>query len=265
MAIKYPKPKKVYIKLCYGCGNVYIPKHTSKKNLKSSKYCGEACRHLSERPNLFIRKCENCEEYFIPVFTKIREKQLAKFCSRDCSGAQKKKDLAERFWAKVDKSGDCWIWQGGADQNGYGYIYDEKRRKNAKAHRVSYEIANRFSKPIPPKLLVCHKCDNPPCVRPDHLFLGTNKNNMEDMVAKGRQNKGEKNGQAKVTAADVIEMKRLRKLGATYKELGDMFGLEQRTASMAVRGVNWKHLHDYSDDETATSSAAKTSRQRRIR
>jgi hypothetical protein len=91
----------------------------------------------------------------------------------------------ERFWTRVDKSGECWVWTGAHLPTGYGRLTGAKR--GMYAHRFSWELHNG---PIPDGLLVCHKCDNPPCVRPDHLFLGTNVDNIRDRDAKGRGNGG---------------------------------------------------------------------------
>src|SRR3990167_5510093 len=95
--------------------------------------------------------------------------------------------VEERFWAKVAKSEGCWIWNGAVSGDGYGSFYQE--RKWVKAHRLSWELSlgmiPQFSDPQV-ALCVLHHCDTPRCVRPDHLFLGTNRDNVADMVAKGR-------------------------------------------------------------------------------
>lgn len=119
----------------------------------------------------------------------------------------------ERFWAKVEKAGpdECWQWQAGGDKQGYGHFWMPTLKRMVAAHRVSFEIANG---PLPVKkvgtmgsvgTVVCHTCDNPGCVNPNHLFAGTQRDNNADKVRKGRQasHPGERNPKAKLTAADV--------------------------------------------------------------
>jgi hypothetical protein len=87
----------------------------------------------------------------------------------------------QRFWDKVDKSGDCWLWTASKTHQGYGYFrFDGTMRK---AHRMSWLLANGE---IPDEMFVCHTCDNPSCVNPEHLWLGNNQDNMDDMNIKSR-------------------------------------------------------------------------------
>lgn len=99
------------------------------------------------------------------------------FCSRACQWQTPE----IRFWNSVDTSGECWIWTRGHDHFGYGTFFVEN--VHVTSHRYAY--ASRYG-PIPPGKHVLHKCDNPPCVRPDHLFLGDQQSNMADMLSKGR-------------------------------------------------------------------------------
>lgn len=97
-------------------------------------------------------------------------------------------DFVERFWARVDKSEECWVWTSTKNSQGYGMVIvqspgDPSIPLHIRAHRLSYLL--HFGPP-PDRLMVLHRCDNPPCVRPDHLFLGTAADNARDMASKGR-------------------------------------------------------------------------------
>jgi len=98
--------------------------------------------------------------------------------------ASKRRPLAERFWEKVEKTDGCWLWTSTLNTWGYGQ-FQIGRTKQYRAHRIAYELTYG---PIPAGMHVCHHCDNPRCVRPDHLFLGTHLDNMRDRQAKGRYN-----------------------------------------------------------------------------
>lgn len=146
--------------------------------------------------------------------------------------------LQERFWAKVDKSRDCWTWTDYCTSKGYGRIRVDERIRYA--HRVSYEM---HVGPIPEGLQVRHHCDNPSCVRPDHMTVGTSQDNSDDMVEHGRALTGEVNPMTPLSEADVREIKRLYRDGeATQYDLADRYGVGQNTISRIVRGETWAHV-----------------------
>lgn len=91
------------------------------------------------------------------------------------------RSFADRFWSKVDKTDSCWLWTGAVNDHGYGQVY--VNGKLAYAHRVALVLSGRQ---VPPGMFACHHCDTPNCVRPDHLFIGTNADNMRDCANKGR-------------------------------------------------------------------------------
>jgi len=144
--------------------------------------------------------------------------------------------LTERFWSFVVVAGEdeCWEW-GGYTAGGHGRI------DGIRAHRYSYELANG---PIPDGSLVCHSCDNPLCVNPRHLWLGSHTDNMDDMMTKGRSAFGERSGTAVLSEADVYEMKRAYLIvgGVTQQELADRYGISRPQVSHIMTGKQWAHV-----------------------
>lgn len=120
-------------------------------------------------------------------------------------------------------------------QDGYGLL--KIAGKKHYAHRVAYELTHG---PIPAGLMVCHRCDNPPCVNPDHLFLATQKGNIQDAVAKDRTAHGRRNGRAKLTESDARFIVAFRKRGATLEYLAHGFDVHPRTIGDLLRGKNWR-------------------------
>lgn len=144
------------------------------------------------------------------------------------------KTVENRFWSKVDKSGDCWEWKAAKLPFGYGLF--GYKGKSVKAHRFSWELSNGE---IHYDLLVCHKCDNPSCVNPNHLFLGTHKDNFNDMVEKGR-------GTIEVKLTEQIVKKMVvlynSHLGIRMRHLANEFGVDSVTVSSMLTKKTWKSI-----------------------
>jgi hypothetical protein len=136
-------------------------------------------------------------------------------------------DLATRLLSRVDRDSDpngCWEWTGAKDAKGYGQIKVNGVLK--RTHRVSYAV---FMSVEPASLHVCHRCDNPSCIRPDHLFLGTNKQNMEDREKKGRgvRTSGPKHHNFKVTDDMASDIRRSYGSGEKQRDIGARLGISQ--------------------------------------
>lgn len=147
--------------------------------------------------------------------------------------------LAERFWEKVDRSGDCWTWTAYRNPAGYGEISLGGRLGAALAHRIAYELTLH---PVPGDLHVLHRCDNPACVRPDHLFLGTHLDNMRDMTAKGRGRqvaagrRGEDNGNVRITDAQVAEIRNRIAAGDSQAAIARAFNVSKTLIHLIKHG-----------------------------
>ncbi len=134
----------------------------------------------------------------------------------------------------------CWEWTRGRSRQGYGTVkIDGKARK---VHRVSACLF--LGMPIDSELDALHHCDNPPCFNPAHLYLGTDRDNHRDMVARGRSNRarGECHGRSKLDVVKVREIRRANQAGATYADLGRSFGISSEQAARVCKRANWKHV-----------------------
>lgn len=177
-------------------------------------------------------------------------KSTARYCSRRCAALEQPRrvrDLAERFFSHVNKTDGCWLWTAADDGKGYGHI--RMGNRTAKAYRVSWELAHG---PIPKGMEVCHHCDVPACVRPDHLFLGTHRENMLDAAAKGRMNAGENNGHAILTVERVRAIHyRCAFKGESEISVAREFGVSRQAVVDVLLGRRWKRASDeYAEELT---------------
>lgn len=158
--------------------------------------------------------------------------------------------LAARFWDKVNKSGpihptqpelgSCWVWTGATKEGGYGVMRPEGQRTGPtiKAHRVSLILAGRD----PGELMVLHSCDNPPCVNPAHLRAGTNAENTQDALDRGRIPVGSARRTARLNETAVREVWVLLNQGVMHKDIAARYGVSRPTISSIAIGKSWRHV-----------------------
>jgi len=200
--------------------------------------------------NFKPRKCRNCGGVFQP------EGSFQPFCSFACN-----------FWSKVDRrtENECWPWLAATDDDGYGRFsnWSVGVNKSHRSNRLAWKLSNGE---IQDDVLVCHTCDNPPCCNPGHLFLGTPKENSEDMVKKSRQSKvgnrgnvkgdlhgsktkpecvlkGETHGQSKLTEWEVRFSRYWHSVGFKYAEIAKVMGVHDTVISKIVRRKAWAHVN----------------------
>lgn len=217
--------------VCEGCGTkLRISKTWSHRK---RKFCSRACRVQAKTAQLV---CQNCGVEFRAEKSKPR-----KYCSRICRNAKEGDAVPEpparmisRFWAQVKKSDGCWIFGTGTRRD-----YQQFHRRGADggpilAHVFSFELHHG---PVPEGQLVRHNCDNPPCIRPDHIISGTPKQNTQDMVDRGRANHVHK----RLVLADVREIRNRREKGAKVVHLAKEYNVSSATISHIVNYRTWKH------------------------
>lgn len=171
----------------------------------------------------------------------------------------------DRFWSRVDRSGDCWEWQGPPNRSGYGQVSFNK--KMYPTHRLAYMLTKG---PIPRGMFIRHACDNRLCVRPAHLDIGTFEDNIADMVRRKRGGpgknaaRGERAGSSRLTDRDVIAIRETYASGGvTQIALARDFGVDTGTISRIVTGKAWTHLPIIQTSQSSARRKPKVQRMRR--
>lgn len=212
--------------VCARCGSIFecLPCHA-----KIKKFCNRACFRVKP----VERKCRFCGKRFWSKPSAVR-RGSGLYCSKQCVHSDRVLP-PERFWKRVNKTQGCWIWTGGKDSAGYGQI--SVRRKKERTHRLAWLLTLGR---IPKGMFVCHKCDNPSCVNPAHLFLGSNRDNMEDKIRKKRHVFGERTPNSKLTVGDVRFIRSCKSM--THVEMAKIFGVCSQTIDSVVNHKNWAHV-----------------------
>ena len=223
---------------CNICGKAMV---IGNRELKRNwgRFCSNECRAVGRITQTEIT-CATCKKVFKVVASRSATVQT---CSRACHFAHLRTlpvaSPEERFWEKVKKVGECWHWTGAKSETGYGLLAKTKRdhpgRGKSKvffAHRLSYELHNGPAA----GMQVCHRCDNPICVNPVHLFLGTHADNMMDKTIKGRAAK-------KLTADDVRSIRtRYENSEASQRGLASEFGVSVTCIINVLKRKTFKHV-----------------------
>lgn len=194
-----------------------------------------------------LQICQECRNDF---WTRPGLVGIQKYCGPICQGIAARQPLPIRFWRRVDKTpgygpwGDCWIWFGSVNNKDYGRIYSGfPCNRVILAHVASWLI--HFG-PVPQGHGVLHKCDYPPCVRPEHLFTGTQKDNADDMMKKNRQCWGQDRPFSKLTHKQVLEIRELYKSRkgewGLITSLAGQYGMKPRTMNKVIRGKTYRQI-----------------------
>ena len=224
---------------CAHCGAVVTLSKSQKQRVKrgGAIYCDRQCYQAS-RVTETEQRCAVCGGPFMARADNLA-KGYARYCSKVCSNRARALPEAERFWALVDRTGDgCWLWQAARDKQGYG-LFTRDGHKQIVAHRMAYELTYG---PVDAGTRILHRCDNPPCCWPQHLFPGTDRDNSDDKVAKGRHLKGEQIAKAKLTEEQVREIRHLAATGTPVASLAGRFNVTAGAIYFVLSRYTWKHV-----------------------
>lgn len=168
--------------ICKTCGKEF---KFNRAELNKTKGAGSFCSQKCQANGHQILICLFCKIEFKANNSTIKRSNI-KFCSKKCYSDKCEENSIEKFFKNISKENhikNCWMWEGKKDKDGYGIIYSKKKMR---AHRLSIELYNKL---IPDDLLACHKCNNPSCVNPDHLYIGTHQDNNNDKILHNKMKK----------------------------------------------------------------------------
>ncbi|HEX6786952.1 MAG TPA: HNH endonuclease [Acidimicrobiales bacterium] len=234
-----PLPFLPFLQVELTCQQCSVRFLVSRQKAGRQRFCSPACRDEAQRIRL-ERVCVQCGRRFAVIPSNTRNGR-GRHCSVACVNEGQRRPWITRFWERVTKTDTCWLWTGYRQAGRYGMLrVVEGATRTVGVHRLSWEL---HYGPIPDGLLVCHTCDVRACVRPDHLFLGTPTDNVQDMLAKGRGRLGDAHPNARLTAESVREIRRQRaEEGATGVDLAQRFGVGRSTVYRMLHRETWVHL-----------------------
>jgi|SRR6188508_111364 len=192
------------------------------------------------KPKSYLCLCDCGKNKIIKTSNLVCKKTTSCGCLRAVNSQDYQEKLKEKLLKniKIDGNG-CWIWQKSKHRQGYGNFCCN--RKVLLAHRVSWTI---FKGNLDLEILVCHTCDNPPCCNPEHLFLGTDKDNSIDAFSKGRikRHKGENHARSKFKNEDIENIRSLKREGKTQKEISEMYSVTISAIKHILKKRTWIHI-----------------------
>lgn len=244
------RQKRVQVN-CQLCNKSF---HTPQFRLQNQrgKFCSRNCHNRSLQKTI-EKNCQYCQKFF-HVTPSVLRQGGGRCCSLPCRdalntlNAQPIESRMEQYIDRTSSPNGCWIWTGARDSAGYGTVFlrmkqnDSKKSRKKDQDRAHRLMWIRNFGPIPEGIFVCHRCDNPPCCNPEHLFLGSPADNNLDSVIKGRKPKGERSWNARLTGSQVREIRMLRQKGHPLHFLAKQFGVKRTTISSIVHRRTWKHI-----------------------
>jgi hypothetical protein len=256
-------------KPCQQCGKLLFYRSSadgSRNRWEAKRFCSNACTHAAKRtaiPTGSIRNCEECGSAYAKRYDRPGAWLKRCFCSRACANTAKERkhraalpDIRTAFESRIKKTTGCWLWQGsktGGSLKPYGlFVYAGIRYA---AHVFALKLDGW---PVPPGKRGLHHCDVKLCVRPSHLYVGTPKMNIDDAWQRSRTDYGAQHFHAKLTPEDVLEMRRMREQGISFKRIARAFNISTPAATAAVLGKIWKRGAPFNADDLARLKQIRT-------